>query len=317
MNTIKLIIKWKYHIGLLMLASIILSALFTSRFFVTPLFRSVAVVYPANIKPYSNESETEQMLQLMNSGDIRDSLIQKFDLGGHYQLDKNDKHYYSDLLYLYSQRVSLRKTEFESVNVEVLDTDPIKACDMVKAIIHFYDKKVGSLHKLKFYEVVQNYRVITAKKRHQLDSIQQAIDSLGEMHGLKDLGKQSMDIAMGMQKKMEPDLNRTLKRDVLKKMNNKLNTKDGAMVMLTSLAMSEAEAYSEMKLKSDQALLDYNRDYTYSNIVSNPFPADKKFFPKTWLIISITTLATFFLSLLIISFIENQRRTAGKADPSH
>ena len=34
--------------------------------FITPLYKSEAVAYPANVTPYSDESETEQMLQIIS-----------------------------------------------------------------------------------------------------------------------------------------------------------------------------------------------------------------------------------------------------------
>jgi uncharacterized protein involved in exopolysaccharide biosynthesis len=62
-----------------------------------------------------------------------------------------------------------------------------------------------------------------------------------------------------------------------------------------------------MKLDADQALLDYNRNYTFVNVLSKPFPADKKAYPIRWLIVVFSTLAAFFLAVLIIGYIENRR----------
>ena len=38
--------------------------------------KSTAIVYPVNLSEYSEESYTEQMLEILNSGDIRDDLIE-------------------------------------------------------------------------------------------------------------------------------------------------------------------------------------------------------------------------------------------------
>jgi len=72
--------KWKYHILIITAIGLILSAIFSGSYFITPKYKSYAVVYPANISPYSDESATEQMLQILQSKDIKDSVIKEFDL---------------------------------------------------------------------------------------------------------------------------------------------------------------------------------------------------------------------------------------------
>lgn len=314
MNIFKIILKWKLHLLILVGASVILSGLLSSKLFIKPLFRSYAVLYPSNIFPYSDESETEQMLQLMNSSAVRDSVIKKFDLARHWGLDPQKEYYLSTTLYLYSKRVNIKKTEFESVIIDVMDTDPKLACDIVNSIIHYYDKSVHALQKKKFHEVVLNYEQVLARKRQSLDSIQQAIDEVTVSKGLPPVVLPDPLLQRSYAEKMKES---QLKEKDKKKKGNELNvikrmranpgTKDAELVLLTSLAMSEAEAYSELHLKYDEALLNDNREYTYSNIVTTPFVADKKAFPKTWLIISLSALATLFLSLVVISFIENKR----------
>jgi len=76
-NIVEILIKWKYHLLIIVAVSVLLAVFFSSSIFITPLFKSYAVVYPSNVSPYSNESETEQMMQIMQSKDIRDSIIKK------------------------------------------------------------------------------------------------------------------------------------------------------------------------------------------------------------------------------------------------
>ncbi len=307
MNVYRDIFKWKYHLLVLMIIAAVLSALFSSKLFIKPLFKSYAVVYPANIFPYSNESETEQMLQLMNSGDIRDSIIKHFDLGNHYGLDKED-YYQSTLYYVYSERISVKKTEFESVVITALDADPKIACEIVTAIMDVYNKKVSGLHKSKFEEVVKNFEVVLEKKRALLDSIQDEIDFLVGSGAKGEVVTPNPELVTSFtQHKTKAEKKRIFDKDVVKRMHSRSGKSEGQLVLLNSLAMSEAEAYSEFKLKYDEAVLNLNRNYTYSNIVSPPFVSDKKAFPKPVLIVLISVLATLFLSLLVISLIENRR----------
>jgi len=65
--------------------------------------------------------------------------------------------------------------------------------------------------------------------------------------------------------------------------------------------------YSTLKLDFDRAVLDANRNYTYVNLLSKPYPADKKAYPIRWLIVVISSLAVLFLAVLIIGIIENRK----------
>lgn len=318
MNVFRLILKWKYHLILLVGAAIILSGLFSSKLFVKPLYNSYAVVYPSNIFPYSDESETEQMLQLFKSSAIRDSIIKKYDLGKHWGVDPNKKYYLSTLLYLYSKRIEIRKTEFESVEIDVMDYDPKVACDIVNSIISYYDQSVQRLHKIKFQEVVHNFEGVLAKKRNTLDSIQNAIDELTLGKGLPAVNQPDPAFMKTFADKAGTTEAEAAKElDLAKRMRSKPASKEARLLLLSSLAMSEAEAYSKFKLNYDEAVLNYNRDYTYSNIVISPYVSDKKAFPKSWLIVSLSALATFFLALVAISVIENRRmKPLAAANPS-
>jgi len=153
-NLLKLITKWKYHLVAIVAISALLAVIFSGPKFITPKYKSYAIVYPANIEPYSEESETEQMLQIINSQDIIDSVIKRFDLAKHYEINPNYKYFRTDLLYRYRQNVKISKTPYESVLIEVYDKSPDTAMLIVNAILDFYNKKISHLHKIKYREVL-------------------------------------------------------------------------------------------------------------------------------------------------------------------
>jgi capsular polysaccharide biosynthesis protein len=303
---LQLIWKWKMQLIIVAIAAAVLSVFFSSKLFITPLFKSTGIVYPANVKPYSDESETEQLLQLINSRDIRDSIIKKYSLGSHYKLDPNDKYYQSTLLYLYGQRVNIKKTEFESVVIEVADSDPKQASDMVNDIIALYDGKVRELQKSKFREVVTSCKIWVDLKQKQLDSLQREIDavSLGKA-GIEELSPEKMPLTQ-QKEFMGPEKDKLVRSAATRKGHSGSN---GRLVMLLNLAQTEALAYSEFKLKYDQALLDYNREYTYTNVVSRPVPADKKSSPVTWLIVVLSTITALMAATFVIAVIENRKQS--------
>ena len=112
-DLMQIILKWKLTLAIVLGVSIILSAVFSSAYFIKPKYKSVAIIYPSNLMPYSQESPTEQMLQLFQSDSIFDHVVAHFNLISHYKLDSLSPTIYNELLFLYNENVSIKKTEEE------------------------------------------------------------------------------------------------------------------------------------------------------------------------------------------------------------
>jgi uncharacterized protein involved in exopolysaccharide biosynthesis len=294
------LVKWKYQLAFVTIAAVLLSVLFSSPIFITPLYKSNAVLYPSNIAPYSDENETEQSVQIFQSRDIRDSLVKKFDLVRHYGFDSLDKHFESILVYEYSQRVKVNKTPYEAVEIEIWDQDPVMARDLITAMIHFYNTKIRQMHKDKFEEVVRNYEFITNKQKRELDSLNKLSIEISVKYGLLDYQMQTREVMRAVLGTGGSSVK--MKEALLLKKN--LEEKGGERESLYRLMASAANSYSALKVDYDRAILDANRNYTYVNILSKPFIADQKSYPIRWLIVVFSTLAALFMAILIIGMME-------------
>ena len=307
-NNVKLldiIIKWKYHLLAVIVAAMLLSVLFSSPIFITPLYKSYAVVYPSNISPYSTENETEQMMQMFQSRDIRDSVIHKFNLSKHWRIDSTYEYFMSTIVFLWEQRVKIGKTPNEAVEIEVLDPDPQIACDIASAIVDYYNMKVRALHKEKFGEVVENYNFIIAKKQQYMDSLSKEADALGTKFGILEYEGQTREVMRAyFQNKGSSEV---------QKYKRNLEEHGGEIMKLDEMMRSESEALATLKLDADRALLDFHRHYTHANVLSKPFASDKKSFPVRWLIVVMSTLAAIFLSVIIAGIIENRNQRRNHA----
>ncbi|MDP3444300.1 MAG: hypothetical protein Q8T08_15690, partial [Ignavibacteria bacterium] len=81
----------------------------------------------------------------------------------------------------------------------------------------------------------------------------------------------------------------------------------GELLTITTMLQHESHTFVETKLEREQALRFYEAALTYSNIISQPFPSDKKAFPVRWVIVAFSSIGAFLLSLLIIFVLENKR----------
>ena len=310
-NIIDILIRWKIHLATIVCGAALVAAFFSSSIFITSLFKSFAIVYPSNISPYSDESETEQMIQILQSKDIRDSIVQKFDLPKHYGIDPGYKYFLSTLLWEYGQKVKINKTPYSAVGIEVWDKDPAIACNMVNEILNQYNLKVRYMHKEKFQEVVQNYREITDYKKKELDSLQMQAQELGVKFGLLDYQSQTREVMRAILSGGSSN------RSEAQKLRKNLEEKGGHREMISNLLLSEANQYGALKLEYDRAILNYNRNYTYLNVLNKPFPADKKSYPIRWIFVVVSALSALFLAIIVIGVIESRRtRPIPVNDPS-
>lgn len=311
-HLVSLIAKWKYHLVTIVGISAILAVIFSGSTFITPMYKSYGVAYPANIEPYSEESETEQMLQILNSKDIVDSMINKFQLAKHYGINPDYKYFKTVLVNTYYDNVRISKTPYESVRIDVMDKSPDTAALMVDAILKFYDKKIESLHKSKYREVVNMYSLQLEKKRETLDSLKQILTVLGTEQGIIEYEYQSQEIMRGYLKTINGDnANRINTKEVDRLMRN-MEKASGQLIEVVQMIQDEARTYVEVKLDYELALRFIYADMTYSNIITYPYASDKKSYPIRWLVVVIVSLASFIFTLLIIFLIEGKRRTSAK-----
>lgn len=305
-NILDILLKWKIHLAVIVVLTLILAVFFSSPIIITPLYKSYAVVYPSNVSPYSDENETEQMVQILQSRDIRDSVVKTYNLAAHWKLDSNYRYFMSTLEWIYSQRVKVGKTPYEAVTIEVWDPDPRMACDIVNTMMTFYNKKVRTLHQEKFQEVMVNYETIMNVKKQSLDSLAIRAQELGLKYGILEYSAQTREVMRAL-------LGSGGRVGEAQKYRKSLEEKGGEMKLIEEMMRAESEGYSILKLDYDRALLDANRKYTYINLLTPPYPADKKSYPIRWLIVSVSVLSVFFLSILIIGVIERRKMVQTQA----
>jgi uncharacterized protein involved in exopolysaccharide biosynthesis len=298
LSLIRLIVKWKWHILIITVVAAICGAIFSSSRFITPLYKSEAIAYPANVSPYSDETETEQMLQIINSQSIVDSIIEKYDLWTDYKIDRNYQYAKSYMMYLYHENIKITKTPYDAVSIVVKDKDPVTACNIAKDILYFYDKKVDELHRIKTSEVVNMYARQLENKQKDIDHWKQQLADLGTNYGVTNYEQQSKELTKGI-------LSGSPKASEL--MRN-LQQYGPEQIDLENKIIEEATAYVDVKQDYEQNLRFFFSDLTYSNIITEPYPADRKCYPVRWIIVLFSGLGAFLLTIFILFVIENKKR---------
>lgn len=301
-NLVELIIKWRIHLIIIAVLAGIISIVFSSPAFIKPKFKSFAVVYPVNLGEYSEESETEQMLELLNSGDIRDQVIETFKLDAHYKIDPSYKYYLTALHGKYEDNFSFKKTENEAVRIDVLDTDPEMACDLVNGVIEAYHQKVRSMHNAKYKEEVEVRSRELIRERAYLDSLVNHLSYLGEEFGLVDVSAQVEGMFKDSNIRNFYDAGGQVNSSTLRN----LGKFGPEFKKTTDMMVPMLARYADVLTKYNDAYRELNKSITYSSVVTYPFVADKKFWPKRSFIVLMSVILTLILALVVIGVVENR-----------
>ncbi|HAH22189.1 MAG TPA: hypothetical protein DCL77_00185 [Prolixibacteraceae bacterium] len=307
-NLLEIVWKWKKHLIIVGILAILLSAFFSSALFIKPKYKSTARIYPSkNIYVFSEESQSEQILEIISALDIKLRVIDAFNLSEVYKISKQEPQYLTYMLTEFNDNVKFKKTEFETIEIQVLDTDPKRACAMCDSIVTFLDDKVRSLHRLKYEEVVRIARKDYAVLSHQVDSVEAKLDFIRKEYGIVDYNAQAKEITKGMVKVLSDQKKGTTGGKEIEKWMENFKEKGGEFALLDQQQKLLVVQRSELKKLLDAAISDATKKIIYGLKVESPVPADKKAYPARMFIVLISTLAALFVALLAILVIENKR----------
>jgi capsular polysaccharide biosynthesis protein len=305
---LKVIWKRKFHFILVGIAAILLSAIFSGPQFIRPKYKSMARLYPTNLEIFSEESETEQMLEIINSKDIKLNMFDAFQLDQVYGIDKTDPLYMTYMLGIYDENVSASKTKFETVELKVMDHDPRLASDMCDSIIHFYNKKVREMHKAKFGEMVQILKERLDKYHNELEQVAEELNTLRKEYRILDYEIQVERVTQGYMEALVSDRTMSSHLYDIQKIYDNLAKKGADAVWLKSRHLFLLKSIDELTIDYDTYLAEYEKEITYAHIVEHSIPADKKSYPVRWIIVAFSTLGAVFLALLVFLVLDYRKK---------
>ncbi len=291
--------NFKIVFGLSVLA-LILSAVFSGPSFIQPRYKSTAIIYPSNLSPYSKETRTEQLIQLLQSSDIRDHVIEKFDLYRKYEIEKGAAGAKHQVQKSYNDFVGINKTKFESVEISVEDYSPDTAYLMVKEILAQVNLKARKLQREKSQEIVVMTNEQIQYYTHHLDTIEARLNELRAEYGLLDYEMQTQEVTQGYFRMAASGKAGTSTFKEAQKILEGLQKHGGEFQRLTMLKEFGEEALSELYTDNQAALNDINKKLTYVNEVVSPEVPDKKSYPIRWLIVFTAVFATAIFSTILL-----------------
>lgn len=288
---------------ILTVVSAIVGAIFSGPQFIKPKYKSVAVVYPVNLFPYSIESETEQMMQIFEASEIRDFIIDKYDLYKHWDIDEDNKKARFFMLQTYGENVSINRTNYESSIVSVMDFDPDTAKLITDDILNQFNLKARELGQNKSKEFLIMSEEILKFQRNKIDSLAAYLDSLRMGKNILDYELQTQEVTQGYYRMLANGGGGNKINEAQMLLDN-LKSYGGEFNELTVLMEYYLEDYSRWTIKRNEFYNDSHKKLTYLNIIEKPEVPVKKSYPVRWVILLSVVMGTLLFAIVLLSLFQ-------------
>ena len=149
---------WSKRKALIIVTAVALIGSIAVSVMMTPYYMSRAIVFPTksntvdfnsnsrnSVVEFGDEADAERLLQVLISPEIRDSLTKKFDLYAHYEIDSNEAHAKFEFQKAYEGNIKFDRTRYNSINIDVYDTDPQIAADIANDIVRLVDTVMNKM----------------------------------------------------------------------------------------------------------------------------------------------------------------------------
>lgn len=314
--------KWKLLTIITVVAAV---AAFVCACFIKPHFKSTAIVYAPrtnsvskilladetnnermDMKAYAIEAETEQMLEILNSRELKDKLIRRHNLIQHYALDTTKKYWQTKLYKNLEESMEIKRTKFGAISITVEDKDPKMACRIANDVVDLLDTIKREIEN-------ERARAAYAVMQKQLEDVNAEIDRVDDSirvimeHGVFDFESQSERIMQ--QWAIAVAQGNTAAQQRLQALLDTMAIWGPKAEALHDLQFSFREYQSLVKQKMMDAKVDMDNNIPTKFIIQRAIVPDKKCYPKKSIITLVAGLSALIVSVVILLVIENIKGT--------
>ena len=258
-----------------------------------------------DVTQFGEDIKIDQMLQILNSREIKTHLIEKFNLIVHYDIDTNKKYWKTKLYKQVKDNCTFSRTDFMGVQISVIDEDPQFSADMANEIADYYDilkRKIIQQRTEEAFVILQD----------EMDKLEETVallvDSLSEIssHGVYDYDNQSQRLIQQYAKEIASGNTAAAKRikdelAILEKWGPAFFSVRERIQYLKEVQMVYQQTYQKMRI-------DANYSMSQKFVVEYAVASDKKAYPKRMMIVILSTFGALAFALLLIITKESVKR---------
>jgi len=280
----------------------ILSVVFSSSTFIAPKYKSTAIVYPSNLGEYSEESPIEQMLQWFESKELMNRIIQENDLYVHYDIKEDGELSPYYIMEEFNENITVSETKYESAEISVLDTDPEKAAKIASSMINTFNEVVREVHKKRALEDLNSQKEKLNMIKNEIDSVSRELQNLRENYGLIDYSTQAKEVTRGYLKTIEGSTKSNINTQEILKLKENIEKKGGDFILYNTHIYDLLREFAKIHEDYNLVLSNYNRNMTYTNMVSPAQVPVKKVYPVRWIIVLLSTFGAVAFTFVLLLF---------------
>ena len=317
-NLLKFCFKHRLALVISLVFAVILSSII-SLFFMEEKFKSFAVIFPTttnsisqalliednpykkDILEFGEEESTEQLLQVLNSDMIQDSMVDIFDLYNHYKISQEDPYSKTWMNLAFEENVTFKKTPYNSIKIEVLDKDPQLAADIANKFLDLVDFAIKEIKSQRSKKAL----FICEERKNDLEFLMNEVnDSLnifrdkGVIYGEVQVERLTEQYASCIAK------NNKRGAELLK---DELQTISKYVTEHNLLFRRTIEIQEELnRVQNVCDLIGIDSEYELTNyfLISEAYPADKKSYPIRWLVVLFTSFSTLLTTIIFLRLFE-------------
>ena len=276
--------------------------------FLTPLYKSTAIVFPAatstvsfseqrNAKAstmdFGEEEQAEQLVQILKSSKIRNRLIERFDLFENYEIELDDPNKNFKLNKAYENHIQFNRTRYGSIQIDVLDKDPELAATIANKIVDLIDTVKN--------EMVQERTLpafdINKRKKEMLEAQMRVLQA--QMDSLSALGVVPIESRANLFQAYNESKNPSDRAFFKEQID--VNLANGAKYDgLQMLRDEEIVKLAKFEDSYEQAESDANTLFNHKFVVEGAVVADKKDRPKRAILVILATFGAFFFMIFAL-----------------
>ena len=301
-NSVDLLIYiWKKRWTLIIVGLVAAVASIVISILITPMFESSVIMFPSssasiskellvqnysgrqNVHGFGEEEQAEQLLQVLNSEPIRTRIVEKYNLMEHYEIDPEGKYPMTELFEQYKSNINFRLTEYMSVEISVMDKDPILAADIANDISDLVDTVYNSMKKeraLEALRLVEGEFLLAEKNLTEL--------------------RDSLDLLSG---RLSTKINTS--GDPANNLIKAISENGALYISMLNMVRNESQIVAGLSLRYKEARLESQQNLPYKFVVESAFPPEKKAYPNKSLIVIVSTFATLLFALIVLIVIDN------------
>jgi len=316
--------KWRKLFFIVCFFAGVLSIVFTLKIFIRPQFTATTIIYAPrtnsfskifnydnninerlDVKAYAIEEETEQMMEILNSRELKDVLIERYDLVNYYGIKTNRKAWKAKLYETLENFMNIKRTRYGAIAISVTDWNPMRAAIMANDIAAELDTIKNRIEYQRAIAACKGLEIQLKEAEMQRKKITDSLDVLSK-NGVfvtdyqveRFMQQYAIAIAQGntagiqrLQKELEK----------LEKWGHEANA-----LRREQFYLSDQIAFLKFNILNAQ--MDSHGTIPVKFVIQKAIAPDKKSYPKKIIIGILSVVGTFFLTLMILLFIDKIKK---------